>query len=264
MKPFENAHSGFNHNIKHKGQIYHIQTEDSGKHNPTVTTLLFLGGNILASLKASYAEHLEFEDLPQRVRELMEAQHKQMLRNLLKGQYDKQNELQAKHWKVGQLDEYTVDTAKQPALVPEHIEKLSNDIQPSPTSSPVLEATPVAPGGGGNRPSRLLPAVEEPPPSPVLEATPVSPGRGVSRPSRPLPVVGEKAPPSPLILEATPVSSPGGGSRPSRPLPVVGEKAPPPAFEEEMRAVFGEDLVYEKRLDELILNYLLGEKDKPS
>ncbi|MCL2012300.1 MAG: hypothetical protein FWG75_05885 [Cystobacterineae bacterium] len=130
MKPFEKALSGFNHNVKHKGQLYHIQTEDSGKHNPTVTTLLFLGGNILASLKVSYAEHLDAEALPKRVRELMEAQHKQMLRNLLKGQYDKKNELDSKHWKVGQLDEqgpleehspldeHSAQTLKHQGLIP--------------------------------------------------------------------------------------------------------------------------------------------------
>ncbi|MCL2314222.1 MAG: hypothetical protein FWC28_03085, partial [Proteobacteria bacterium] len=39
----------------------------------------------------------------------------------------------------------------------------------------------------------------------------------------------------------------------------------PPAVsfeDEEVGAVFGEDLISEKRLDELILNYLLREKDK--
>ncbi|MCL2259115.1 MAG: hypothetical protein FWC18_04765, partial [Cystobacterineae bacterium] len=115
MKPFENALSGFNHNVKHKGQLYHLQTEDSGKNNPNITTLLFLGGNVLASLKASYAEHLNSEELPKRVRELMEKQHKQMLRNLLKGQYDKNNELNAKHWKVGQLDEPTTILSPHPS-----------------------------------------------------------------------------------------------------------------------------------------------------
>ena len=40
---------GFNHNIKHKGRIYHIQTEDSGPKNPHIITHLFVGGNVLAS-----------------------------------------------------------------------------------------------------------------------------------------------------------------------------------------------------------------------
>jgi len=39
---------GFNHNIKHKGRIFHVQTEDSGPKNPHIITHLFVGGNILA------------------------------------------------------------------------------------------------------------------------------------------------------------------------------------------------------------------------
>jgi hypothetical protein len=79
---------GFNHNIKHKGKMYHIQTEDSGLENPHIITHLFVGGNILASKKTSYADIAGAENLGQVVRELMEEQHKEMLRNLINGVYD--------------------------------------------------------------------------------------------------------------------------------------------------------------------------------
>jgi hypothetical protein len=79
---------GFNHNIKHKGKAYHIQTEDSGLDNPHIITHLFVGGNILASKKTSYADIVGAENLAQVVRELMEEQHKEMLRNLINGVYD--------------------------------------------------------------------------------------------------------------------------------------------------------------------------------
>jgi hypothetical protein len=79
---------GFNHNIKHKGKAYHIQTEDSGLENPHIITHLFVGGNILASKKTSYADIIGAENLAQVVRELMEEQHKEMLRNLINGVYD--------------------------------------------------------------------------------------------------------------------------------------------------------------------------------
>ena len=79
---------GFNHNIKHKGKPYHIQTEDSGLKNPHIITHLFVGGNILASKKTSYADIVGAENLAQVVRELMEEQHKEMLRNLINGVYD--------------------------------------------------------------------------------------------------------------------------------------------------------------------------------
>src|SRR5512134_3405505 len=79
---------GFNHNIEHKGKMYHIQTEDSGLENPHIITHLFVGGNILASKKTSYADIVGAENLAQVVRELMEEQHKEMLRNLINGVYD--------------------------------------------------------------------------------------------------------------------------------------------------------------------------------
>ena len=79
---------GFNHNIKHNGKVYHIQTEDSGKENPHVITHIFVGGNILATTKTSYEDIVNISDLERIVRELMEEQHKSMLRNLINGVYD--------------------------------------------------------------------------------------------------------------------------------------------------------------------------------
>lgn len=79
---------GFNHNIKHNGKVYHIQTEDSGRDNPHIITHIFVGGNILASKKTSYSDIVNASDLERIVRELMEEQHKSMLRNLINGVYD--------------------------------------------------------------------------------------------------------------------------------------------------------------------------------
>jgi hypothetical protein len=99
--------TGFNHNIKHKGKQYHIQTEDSGLENPHIITHLFVGGNILASKKTSYADIVGAENLAQVVRELMEEQHKEMLRNLVNGVYDDIDASyaqQAGHYAPGQID----------------------------------------------------------------------------------------------------------------------------------------------------------------
>jgi hypothetical protein len=87
-KTFEKAVTGFNHNIKHKGKVYHVQTEDSGAANPHIITHLFVGGNILASKKTGYADMVKTVNLAELVREMMEEQHKEMLRNLINGVYD--------------------------------------------------------------------------------------------------------------------------------------------------------------------------------
>ncbi|HSB19955.1 MAG TPA: hypothetical protein VLD85_08115 [Anaeromyxobacteraceae bacterium] len=97
--------TGFNHNVKHRGKVYHVQTEDSGLQNPHIITHLFVGGNILASKKTSYADIAGAENLAQVVRELMEEQHKEMLRNLVNGVYDDADATlaEAQHWQPGEL-----------------------------------------------------------------------------------------------------------------------------------------------------------------
>jgi hypothetical protein len=79
---------GFNHNVRYKGDVFHIQTEDSGVSNPHIITLLYRGGTILASKKTSYADILKIENLELVVEELMKEQHKEMLRRLKQGEFD--------------------------------------------------------------------------------------------------------------------------------------------------------------------------------
>ena len=79
---------GFNHNFRYQGEVYHIQTEDSGKLSPNIVTLLYQGGTILASKKTSYADIAKVDNLEQVVEELMKEQHKNMLRGLRSGEFD--------------------------------------------------------------------------------------------------------------------------------------------------------------------------------
>ncbi len=80
---------GFNNNVKHRGRVFHIQTEDSGVRHPHVITHLFAdGGRILKTTKTSYAEHIGSPSLQETVRSLMQEQHKAMFIALRDGQYD--------------------------------------------------------------------------------------------------------------------------------------------------------------------------------
>lgn len=79
---------GYNHNITYKGEIFHIQTEDSGVKNPHVITLLYREGVILCSKKTSYADILKIEQLEAVVEDLMKEQHKDMMRRLKNGEFD--------------------------------------------------------------------------------------------------------------------------------------------------------------------------------
>jgi hypothetical protein len=79
---------GFNHNIQYKGEIFHIQTEDSGVETPHIITLLYRGGTIISSKKTSYADIIRMDNLEKVVEELMKDQHKEMLRRLKSGDFD--------------------------------------------------------------------------------------------------------------------------------------------------------------------------------
>ena len=79
---------GFNHNFRYRGEVYHVQTEDSGRKNPHIITLLYHGGTILASKKTSYADIATTDHLEQVVEDLMKTQHKEMLRRLKDGEFD--------------------------------------------------------------------------------------------------------------------------------------------------------------------------------
>lgn len=79
---------GFNHNFRHKGELYHVQTEDGGRKNPRIVTQLFYGGTVISSQKQSYDEILDQDDLKQQVEGRMQEQHKEMLRQLRSGEFD--------------------------------------------------------------------------------------------------------------------------------------------------------------------------------
>ena len=74
MKPIS-PQLGFNNNVRHKGRVFHIQTEDSGVKRPHIITHLFMdGGRILKSNKTSYAEFLDEAELAKKIRSLMQEQ----------------------------------------------------------------------------------------------------------------------------------------------------------------------------------------------
>lgn len=87
---------GYNTNIPYKNKTYHVQTEDNGKSNPVIVTLLYSQGAILASKKTSYADIVSAHDYEHKVRELMKAQHKIMIKELIAGKYTGDQKEQAK------------------------------------------------------------------------------------------------------------------------------------------------------------------------
>ena len=48
--------TGFNTDVKYRGVVYHVQTEDKGTANPLIETLIYKGGEILGSRRLPYAD----------------------------------------------------------------------------------------------------------------------------------------------------------------------------------------------------------------
>jgi hypothetical protein len=75
---------GYNHNVRYRGLVFHVQTEDSGILSPHLFTHLFHHGVIVSTRKLVYDAGATEEV----IKSLMQAQHKAVLKDLRKGVFD--------------------------------------------------------------------------------------------------------------------------------------------------------------------------------
>jgi len=80
--------TGFNTDVKYRGVIYHVQTEDKGQTNPLIETLIYKGGEILGSRRLPYADILKNLEDEAAITKLMEDQHKGMIMEVKRGRFD--------------------------------------------------------------------------------------------------------------------------------------------------------------------------------
>lgn len=262
--------TGFNHNIKHNGKVYHIQTEDSGVRAPHIITHLFVGGNIIATKKTSYNDLVGSANLTEVVKKMMEEQHKQMLRNLIHGAYD----------------QAVSETGAPPPPKPRTTTQALPRVAPAPVVIPAPTAAEPAIVEAATEPNpfandtavtppdfQVFPAASEPAaaaPTPAVSWAPVlRPAAAGTQPGAPV----EKLPQPPTLPRGPtpphPVAHSIWANTPSPARSPLAALAPPP---EVMAArelsekpvelpvptdtIFGEDLLDEKSLDEVILSYL--------
>jgi hypothetical protein len=225
---------GFNHNVKHGQRVYHVQTEDSGLPHAHFITHLFLGGNIVATQKSSYADRAGDPDLPKVVRAMMEEQHKNMLRRLVAGEFQEMSErLSAPHYEpgvlaTGQTGPAAVNVAKtapvagaavaRPAAKPEAVRRVA-PVPAVPSPAPPKRSVPP-------------PVVARAPATSVEPAAPeVKPAPAKPAPSAAAPAAASAAPApaaAPPIWQPAPpgVSNPSGRRMPGAPLPQTTRMPP--------------------------------------
>jgi hypothetical protein len=145
---------GYNHNVRYRGLVFHVQTEDSGIGNPHVFTHLFHGGVILSTRKLVYDADASSEA----VKALMQSQHKAVLRDLKRGAFD------------DKIDAYLGGT---PGLLPRGQD--GDEAQAADQSGPVQLPPPLAePEAAAEQ--EPPPAAQSPPPeapAPSRTTTPI-------------------------------------------------------------------------------------------
>jgi hypothetical protein len=136
---------GYNHNVRYRGLVFHVQTEDSGVLSPHLFTHLFYGGTIISTRKLVYDAGAA-EDA---IKALMQAQHKAVMKDLKNGTFDEKIDLYLAG--TAGLEPRAGGTAPVPrASVPELTptvkqERAETDLDTTPTLAvpAVVEAAPV-------------------------------------------------------------------------------------------------------------------------
>jgi hypothetical protein len=293
---------GYNNNVRHKGKVFHIQTEDSGvKYGHIITHLFMDGGRILKSVKTSYAEYLGNERMADIVREMMKQQHKAMFIALRDGKFDpvvdgSADASQATRAVAAESPPSASPTApvaatvptpapapavvaapRPPSLTPPPADRTDPGVtdldapptlrQPPPAAAELtLDIDALERAAAASAASPLLRAASDLPPPPAnLFREKTTTGKYRLTPVPPEAAKAPSVPPGPPAPKGTPPvrrpsQIPAAAERryaPTRPAAIFGQGRP-----QQGKSIFGEDLISDKSLDEVILSYLAEDLDE--
>lgn len=77
--------TGYNTDIDHAGTTYHVQTEDKGRANPVIESLVYARGEILYSRRTSYRDLVEGKVENSAIATVMERQHHTIVEAIRRG-----------------------------------------------------------------------------------------------------------------------------------------------------------------------------------
>lgn len=219
---------GYNHNVKYKGRVFHVQTEDSGPGIPHLFTHLFFEGTILASKKLSY----DGDSSEDTVRALMQAQHKAILKELKQEVYDEKLttffETRGEPLFVVEAEETTLGAETPPnTLDLDALPAATGDTPPPEPAPPDPALRKSAPPGPGVYSERRNTA-DRPfaPPTPQPEAI-VAPSKKPSLPPQRAPGAASQKRPSVPPQPATPARAASPTSTSPRMPPPAAPPRPP-------------------------------------
>lgn len=82
--------TGCNQDVHYKDKVYHVQTEDRGEKSALVESLIYLGGEIIASRRSSYKDIMEEGYSEEKVSKLLNKQHKRIVVEIRLGKFEKE------------------------------------------------------------------------------------------------------------------------------------------------------------------------------
>lgn len=80
--------TGYNTDITHNERVFHVQTEDRGVDNPVIESLVYTGGKIVHRQGQEYGWLLREGYNEKAVQELVDGQHRKMIRDIQGGKLD--------------------------------------------------------------------------------------------------------------------------------------------------------------------------------
>jgi hypothetical protein len=80
--------TGFNTDVEHEGVVYHVQTEDKGLDAPLILSLVYAGGQILASKRAPYDDLISSGFNERALSDRLQRQHKLICAAIRAGRID--------------------------------------------------------------------------------------------------------------------------------------------------------------------------------
>jgi hypothetical protein len=80
--------TGYNTDVRHRSEVFHVQTEDKGLANPSIESLVYVGGRILLRRRSGYGRLLADGGGKEAIAALMEQQHRTMIAEIRAGRLD--------------------------------------------------------------------------------------------------------------------------------------------------------------------------------
>jgi hypothetical protein len=80
--------TGYNTDVRHGEVVFHVQTEDKGAANPFIESMVYVGGQVLATKRANYADLLAAGRDEKEIIALMDHQHRTMIAAIRHGKFD--------------------------------------------------------------------------------------------------------------------------------------------------------------------------------